>query len=168
MKTLALLLLLSVAACAQTLRWSQPLPEPTFPADAGAFFTACQGDAAGNVVALVQYNKTDGPNQPFAGTKLFWFNSLGKPIRTEEFLAEDVSEIRVVNVSATILVLAIIEADSDLRIRKYTKRLSGVTFVDTAFPAHELYPLPPQTDRVGFFLCEKVNGRPAFLKRYVR
>jgi hypothetical protein len=168
MRSLILLLCFAVTARAQVLRWTAPLPEPTFIADAGAFFTACQGDAAGTVAVLLSYNKVDGPSQPTSGHKLFWFTNLGKPIHTDEFLAENVSDFRILNVSATVLILAIYDADGNLTVRKYTKRYTGITVADTALPGHEMIPLPSQMDRGGFFVCEKVNNRPAFLKRYSR
>lgn len=163
-----ILVFIAASAHAQTLRWTQPLAEPTFPADAGAFFTSCQSDAAGHVVAVVGYNKTDGPNQPFAGTKVFWFTNLGKPIHSDEFLAANVSEVKVLNVSATVLLVALYASDGTITLRRYVRRTTGITFADTPLPDHEMYPQPPQTDRLGFFVCQKVNGRPAFLKRYTR
>lgn len=160
MRTFVLLLLLAVACSAQTLRWTAPLPEPSFPAPLGAFFDGCQGDAAGNVAAIVNYQD--------AGRKVFWFTNLGKPIHADEFLSTAVVQVDIVHVSATILILALYDTGGTMTLRKYTKRFAGVTFADTPFPNHEAFFRPPQLDRVGFFLCEKVSGRPAFLKRFVR
>lgn len=169
MKTI-LLLLLCCPSFAQTLRWTQPLPPPGFD-HITTFFTGTEGDTLGNVAVRMDYNKQDGPSQPFSGSQLLWFSSKGVLIHAEDFPADGNTDPRVISVSATVLVVCFVEVNGLTVLRKYTKRRTGVTFADTILPEGEdvaaVFAVPRVTDRHGFFVVVRDQGGNATgLKRY--
>jgi hypothetical protein len=163
MKLAALVLLLVVSAHAQTLKWTVPFPEyPQGTATAGA--SKMRSDSAGNVLVVNTYTK-DGGNH----YQLVWVSSSGKLLHSD--LVENLNALRVLRVSGSgILIQA--EGAGTSFFRKYTRKGTVVTFVDTPIP---FMALPSQgsdfedTNKSFFFLLQMDGGViPRAIHRYNR
>lgn len=163
MKLVALVLLLVVSAHAQTLKWSLTVPE--FPeGTTGAGVSQIRSDSAGNVL-LANYYQKDGADH----FQLVWASSSGKLLHTA--LLENVSILRILRVSgSSIMVHA--EGVGVSFFRKYTRKGTAVTFVDTPLPSGNGVALSQGADfedvNKGFFFVIQREGGiiPRAIHRY--
>lgn len=163
MKLVALVLLLAVSAYAQTPKWSLALPEyPQGTATAGA--SQIRSDSAGNVLLVNTYTK-DGGNH----FQLVWVSSSGKLLHTD--LVENLNVLRVLRVSGSSILIQS-EGVGTSFFRKYTRKGTVVTFVDTPIP---FMALPSQgsdfedVNKSFFFLLQMEGGTiPRVIHRYNR
>lgn len=150
MKTLLLLLALTIAASAQTLRWTHAAPVGAFPQD-HASLTHLRGDAVGNCAYGVQYGNSNGP----VGAHVVWLSAAGKTINADLITGTAFQQPRIISVSATVLLVAFVTPTVDV-LRKYTRRGAIVTFKDTPLLAGEYPAVDSQeittTDKAGFFV----------------
>lgn len=118
-------LLLAVTCHAQTLKWTVPVPEfPEGAVNVGA--SQIRSDNAGNVLLVNFYTKDEGSHY-----QLVWVSSVGKLLHAA--IVENANALRVLRVSGgSVLIQA--EGAGNRFFRKYTRKGTVVTFVDTPIP----------------------------------
>lgn len=160
MKALIFLLLLTVAASAQTLKWTKSPDAPGFAHDEAAI-THLRGDAAGTVAVGIQYNDNlTGPK----GVQICWFSNLGKLIHSDIVQGTAFQDPRIISVSPTVLVVQFFGTGTVLR--KYSRRGAVVTFKDTPLPTSSFVHVDADsmvTDKLGFFV---VSENSLSIQRY--
>lgn len=133
MKTIvfALITLLICDSHAQTLKWTFPIPSPSFQFGSSARHSQ-RADILGNTAMSVDYGPVVFGN-PSPGTQIVWVSAQGKLLYASSHpRAENLVSPVIISVSSTTLVVAFTRLGDEIQVvRKHTRRGTKVTFTDT-------------------------------------